>query len=232
MKVWKTLIMPTRGGESVTFNPMMEKCVHRLPAGKSVCEFGNQTYTGTGGFTSTKAFYESAGYDDYIAIDRNTEMDAIVADLNKAVVVEFVKEGTCEWKRFDLVTNNGTGEHIFSQALVFLNAHNLCKEGGIMLHVLPFSRWINHGFYNYNPILFRDLAAACGYDIIFRSIGDRWGTEFEISDEELYKEKHPLMLEKIARESQYDLFCIFAFRHNGGRFKNPIQGKYNARYYT
>lgn len=206
----------------------MERCVKRLPRAKSVCEFGNQTYTGIGVFSSTKKFYESLGYEDYVAIDGNTNMSAIVADLNRAVVIEFMNKGKTGWKQFDLITNNGTGEHIFSQEMVFLNAHHLCKKGGIMLHVLPFSRWINHGFYNYNPILFRDLAAACGYEIIFRAIGDKWGTEFEIPDEELYKEKNPDMLARIARESRYDLFCIFAFRHNGGVFKVPLQGKYCA----
>ena len=202
----------------MTFNPMMEKCVRSLPVKRSVCEFGNQTYTGTGEFSSTKVFYESLGYDEYVAIDRNTKMDAVVLDLNKEIC----------WKLFDLVTNNGTGEHIFSQESVFRNAHALCREEGIMLHVLPFSPWINHGFYNYNPILFRDLAKANDYEILFRCIGDRWGTEFDICDEELYKEKHPKALERLVRESRFDLFCVFAFRHNGGEFKIPIQGKYDA----
>ena len=34
-----------------------------------------------------------------------------------------------------------------------------------MLNILPFIDWINHGFYNFNPI-FADLAASNNYEII------------------------------------------------------------------
>ena len=49
------------------------------------------------------------------------------------------------------------------QKQVFTNLHNLTKVGGVILNVVPFSLWINHGFYNYNPITFRDLAYANEY---------------------------------------------------------------------
>ena len=42
-------------------------------------------------------------------------------------------------------------------------AHTLCKVGGVMLHVLPFVNYLNHGFFSFNPILFHDLAAANSY---------------------------------------------------------------------
>ena len=45
----------------------------------------------------------------------------------------------------DLVINNGTGEHVFNQHALFLNFHNLTKINGIMLNILPFIDWINHG---------------------------------------------------------------------------------------
>ena len=78
---------------------------------------------------------------------------------------------------FDLVTNNGTGEHVFNQSAVFSNAHALCKVGGAMLHVLPFVNYLNHGFFSYNPILFYDLAAANGYDVCRLSVASNRGVE-------------------------------------------------------
>ena len=77
--------------------------------------------------------------------------------------------------QFDLVTNNGTGEHVFDQKIVFENMHNLTKVGGIMLNILPFSLSINHGFFNFQPVLFRDLAYANDYNWCFLWIGDCLG---------------------------------------------------------
>ena len=62
-----------------------------------------------------------------------------------------------------LFTNNGTGEHIFNQLSVFQNMHNLCKVGGFMLHVLPFQKHCDHGFYNFQPNLFAALAEQNDY---------------------------------------------------------------------
>ena len=80
----------------MTFTPLMQQVVKELEF-ESVCEFGNQRYTGTGGFESTKAYYESLGCKDYVALDVNEEKDAIIADLNEPVYWS-VK------RRFDLVT--------------------------------------------------------------------------------------------------------------------------------
>ena len=35
-----------------------------------------------------------------------------------------------------------------------------------MLHALPFQGYLNHGFFNYQPCLFRDIAAANDYRMI------------------------------------------------------------------
>tara|TARA_R110002074_G_scaffold104717_1_gene226131 strand:- start:12332 stop:13144 length:813 start_codon:yes stop_codon:yes gene_type:complete len=103
-------------------------------------------------------YFEDLGFSDYLAIDINTELRSIAMDLN------FILKDKYKYtQQFDLVTNNGTGEHIFDQRTVFENMHNLCKVGGVMLCVLPLAPWFNHGFYNYHPQLFRDIAAANGY---------------------------------------------------------------------
>lgn len=141
----------------------------------TVCELGNQTlknskaraevYQQLGiaasqNLANTKDWYLSIGFGSYLAIDVNTERDAVAMDLN----VDLGKHYNFN-QQFDLVTNNGTGEHVFNQYMVFKNAHDLCSVGGFMIHVLPFYRWVDHGFFNYNPNLFPCLANQNGYEL-------------------------------------------------------------------
>lgn len=141
----------------------------------SVCELGNQTLKNSKAraevyqqlgiapaseLASTKDWYLSLGFGRYLAIDVNTERDAVAMDLNRDIVAHYNFDD-----KFDLVTNNGTGEHVFNQYTVFKNAHDICMTGGFMIHVLPFYRWVDHGFFNYNPNLFPCLANQNGYEL-------------------------------------------------------------------
>ena len=47
-----------------------------------------------------------------------------------------------------------------------------------MLHILPSQGYINHGFYNFQPGLFYDIARANGYDILRLSVGNTKGDEY------------------------------------------------------
>lgn len=148
-----------------------------LPSGGQarVCELGNQTLKNSRAraevyaqfgisppaeLQSTKDWYMSMGFSRYLAIDVNTERDAIAMDLNVDIGKHY---GFTE--KFDLVTDNGTGEHVFNQYMLFKNAHDLCAVGGFMIHVLPFYRWVDHGFYNYHPNLFPCLANQNSYEL-------------------------------------------------------------------
>lgn len=125
----------------------------------------------------TYSYFEQLGF-KYLAVDLNTKMNAIVMDLNKNC-----KEEYNFTEQFDLVTNNGTGEHIFDQKTVFENMHNMTKVGGIMLNVLPLVPWLNHGFFNFHPVLFRDLAYANDYKWCFLWVGTNLGKykEFDLN---------------------------------------------------
>ena len=112
-------------------------------------------------------FYKLLGFDEYLAIDLNTKMNAVRMDLNYCLHKKYDFQ-----KQFDLVINNGTGEHLFNQYQLFDNIHNLCSPGGIMLNILPFYPNINHGFFNYSPVLFRDLAYANGYTPAFFGLAE------------------------------------------------------------
>lgn len=140
----------------------------------TVCELGNQTLKnakqrrsiykrlGLKGVepASVREWYLSMGFSNYTAIDVNQERDAVAMDLNLNLYTDYDYD-----EQFDLVTNNGTGEHVFNQRSLFENTHNLTRRGGCMIHCLPCYRWIDHGFYNYNPNLFTALATANNYRV-------------------------------------------------------------------
>ena len=47
----------------------------------------------------------------------------------------------------------------------FKTVHDLTVPGGLMIHEMPFNGWVDHGFYNFQPTFYFDLAAANGYTI-------------------------------------------------------------------
>lgn len=184
----------------------------RLPPLATVAELGNQTFrlnrkilteiaaflkqsrpgwsdselmaiserTGSALAESSADFMKSIGYGSYTCIDVNQRYGALQMDLNYLLADKYKFHD-----EFDLVTNNGTGEHIFDQASVFRNIHALTRAGGVMLHVLPFHNYINHGFYNVQPILFHDLAVANQYKILRLSLANRDGKEIAFADEKV-----------------------------------------------
>jgi hypothetical protein len=105
--------------------------------------------------------YKSLGFTVYQCIDADGRHHALTFDLNKNIVQDhhFVDQ-------FDLVTNFGTTEHVFDQCQVFQNIHAVCAPKGIMIHEVPFHNWLNHGFYNYQPSFFYDLADANHYELL------------------------------------------------------------------
>lgn len=91
----------------------------------------------------------------YQAIDLDGVDDrALKHDLNEPVPLD---------ETFDVVCNFGTAEHVFNIYQVFKTIHDCTKLDGWMLHGLPFQGWVDHGFYNFQPTFFFDLAEANGY---------------------------------------------------------------------
>jgi hypothetical protein len=64
---------------------------------------------------------------------------------------------------FDIVVNFGTTEHLMNQFNSFKVIHEACRPGGYMFHQLPSTGYINHGYFCYNALMFKELAEANGY---------------------------------------------------------------------
>lgn len=73
--------------------------------------------------------------------------------------------------RFDIVIDFGTGEHIFDIKTFFQNVHDVTAPGGVIIHGLPWQGFVDHGFYNFQPTLFFDMAAANDYRVLNVSCG-------------------------------------------------------------
>jgi len=109
-------------------------------------------------FTIAKAAY-SALFDPSVvhAIDMHGSPSAFKYDLNDPVTLD---------TRYECTLNNGTAEHVFNVGQFFKTMHERTKPSGLMLHEGPFTGWINHGFYTFQPTLYLDLAAANNYDLL------------------------------------------------------------------
>lgn len=125
-----------------------------LPAGFSVCELGDQFVSGLTP-KPAREFYQRLGCSRYVAIDGNGK-GTVTADLNLPLTP--LKLGT-----FDLVTDFGTGEHVFDQAQVWRTIHELTKPGGYIAFDRPHQGYTKHCFYLVTESLLLDLAEANGY---------------------------------------------------------------------
>lgn len=108
-------------------------------------------------FTSDVVFFKLLGVGSLSAIDiSDYERADIIWDLNRPVPEALVG-------RFDLVLDGGTVEHVFDVAQAVRNVNRLLRPGGRAIHLSPTSNYIDHGYYQLSPIVFRDYYAANGF---------------------------------------------------------------------
>ena len=128
-----------------------------LPAGFSVCELGDQYVTCVSPHLLAAEWFREQGCSRYVAIDANGK-GTHTADLN--LPVAHLQLGT-----FDLVTDFGTGEHVFDQAQVWRTLHQLTKVDGYLVFDRPSQGYRSHGFYLVDECLLQDIAAVNEYDV-------------------------------------------------------------------
>jgi len=162
-----------------------------------------------------KLFYRVLlDYRRIVAIDFHGTPAALKVDLNYPVAVE---------EQFEVLVNSGTGEHVFNVYQFFKTCHEVTCPGGIMFHSMPFCGWVEHGFYNFNPTFYWDLAAANGYRVVAM----------------IYTEVDPVKLVRLTdREKILDmarsgelgrnalLYAIFAKGGSESEFRIPFQAVY------
>ncbi len=93
----------------------------------------------------------------------------------------------------------GTLEHIFNVAEGFRNVHRLLRKGGTVIHCSPVSMY-DHGFYNFNPVLFWEFYRANGYEILdhgmivapFQPFGSAVAKLLNMSDRRIISDRAPI----------------------------------------
>lgn len=104
-----------------------------------------------------RALYRELGATEYFSLDLDDERADFRLDLNSVTALP---------RKFDIITNFGTAEHVFNIANVISFIHNHLEVGGLALHVMPTRGGYNHGFYNFQSTWYRDLAVANRYEIV------------------------------------------------------------------
>ncbi|MFZ2541857.1 MAG: hypothetical protein WAW75_08805 [Gallionella sp.] len=126
------------------------------------------------------------------AIDFHGTEQALKLDLNDPIDLQ---------RQFHVVMNMGTVEHVFNVAQAFKTIHDHTLPSGMMVHGLPFTGWVDHGFYSFNPTFYWDLATINGYEMLIM----------------LYAEINPVKLVKLQNREQ-----ILAMAKNGQVGKNAL----------
>lgn len=134
----------------------------RLKPGFSVLEFGDQVVTHTDPHYLARELYKSLGCGHYVAIDGNGR-GSVTFDLNRKASE---LAGLLKRKAFDLVTDFGTGEHIFDQGQFWRTAHTFTAVGGFFIFDRPSQGYAGHCFWRTDFSTYQDIAAANAYEIL------------------------------------------------------------------
>jgi hypothetical protein len=126
-------------------------------------------------------------------------------------------------RRFNVVINHGTAEHIFNIAQVFRTMHQYTLPGGLMIHEGPFTGWVDHGFYNMQPTLFFDLAEANGYRVLAMCVEEP--LSFTVLQLESRDRVHELAEQKRLPDNSM-LFTVLVKGPSDAPFQTPLQGYY------
>jgi len=128
-----------------------------LPSKFHVCELGDQWITHEKRRLAKEFYEQDMGCGRYESIDGNGR-GTILADLNYPIR---------PWPgEFDLVTDFGTGEHVFNQCQVFQTIHLLTRPGGYIVFDRPTDGYQGHCYWNAQECVYEDLAVANNYEVL------------------------------------------------------------------
>jgi|SRR6516162_1586883 len=172
-----------------------------------------------------RLLYEALGI-KYHCVDVDGRVGTLILDLNFDSAPEEHKG------KYGLVTNHGMSEHLLNQLNVFKMIHEFARPGGVMVHAVPFTVHLEHGFFNYQPNFFECLARYNSYETLGIWVGPDWSlASFIPWDPALLnflilnaKTTHLLV---VAQRKMYDQeFCV-PFQE---QYENIVPDEARARY--
>lgn len=169
-----------------------------------------------------RSFFSALGFSTYESIDIGDYGDNHVMDLNEDISQKYSFKN-----EYDLVTNIGVSEHLINQLVFFKNAHNATKVGGFSLHILPAQGFQNHGFFNYQPRFFQDLAAANGYKIIELFLAERDRKILDLQKPSTFGTSFYFATHVLTKNPQSNILVVALLQKiRNEAFVTPLQGKY------
>lgn len=134
-----------------------------LAPGFSVLEFGDQIVTHVTPHYVARELYKSLGCGHYVSVDGNGRNGSVTFDLNRKTgeLAALLKV-----RAYDLVTDFGTGEHIFDQAAFWRTMHLMTAVGGFIAFDRPSQGYPGHCFWRTDFSTYQDIAAANSYDVL------------------------------------------------------------------
>ncbi|WP_299425006.1 methyltransferase domain-containing protein [uncultured Shimia sp.] len=93
----------------------------------------------------SETFFHKIGFENVDSMD--------VSDFENATIVQDLADWVPKklHKKFDVIYDGGTCEHVFDLPTAFRNIDRMLKPGGVMIGHSPCNGWINHGFYQITP---------------------------------------------------------------------------------
>ena len=120
-----------------------------------------ENFTFIGDYITSKDYFTALGH-NHTSIDLNEKEGSLPIDLRLPII-----DDDKLVNNFDVILDIGTSEHVDNQYMNFKNLYELCKVGGLFIHVLPMKDYHeNHCKYKYTPEFFNELATANGYELV------------------------------------------------------------------
>lgn len=109
----------------------------------------------------SERFFEKLGFTSVDSLDMsNFEGATIIQDLSSDIPKGLER-------KFDVIYDGGTCEHIFDLPTAYRNIHKMLKPGGALIGHSPCNNWVNHSFYQINPeMVYGFWEKTMGYEVL------------------------------------------------------------------
>ncbi len=152
-------------------------------------------------FPTDNEFFRSLGFSAVDSMDCSEyEGASIICNLNNDIPEEL-------YNRFDVIYDGGSTEHMFNIPKAFENYNKMLQVGGLVIHSLPSTGCLDHGFYMFSPTLFYDYYTQNQWDIVEFFMINVPCDSFSTWDIYEYGEPGP-MLEDVSFEGRWTIFFI------------------------
>lgn len=117
-----------------------------------------------------QAFFLALGVDSLVSIDAvDIDRPTVIGDLSRPLPAEL--HGA-----FDVVLDSGTMEHVANFTACLENACNLVRVGGHIVHSIPSTNFLDHGYFSVSPIFYVDFFEVNRWRHHFMALYDtKWG---------------------------------------------------------